>query len=653
MAVIPYARVSSSKQIEGLSLKLQNDINLLKNIAKEYKTTVSNLFYIDAGVSSFKGKNAQSGELARLLTDIKEGTIKSGDIIVMRALDRLSRQNLTTSEVLYNQIISAGVMIFTTIDNHLYKADCTMSSILKTLALNTANEESAKKSHLTNRYALYRIEQFKNNDIPSNGTAYDIGIGRHPFWIHVENKVIKKHPTNFAIAREMFELSLKGDGVTKVMSYAHSKGLKISYSAVSQMFNSASIYGLLKINHQGINHELHGYYPPIATEEEFYQLRAIKDSFVKISNGNRKKISILGGINKLYCGCCGYAMGIARNGLQQTEYYGCLNRHKDKKQEKCFPLLKQQYVDKLVLNLISTHIWSIEEKDQTILLGLERQLEELKDKYQKQQLMLLEDPDLFDDDAKEILRNQKNKINSLKSDIDNEKVSIASSITDLSTFNEFKSALEFYKQHTSKIDEYIFGSDTEKKEIRSIISKLVKRVVIDHRHMITVEFIDGQKSYSLLLRSKTNKKSWDRYYIKPLIVSDLDFEQLKAANPELAVISATNETINHLDIYLEDVPNPHLILSRYTNRDLEKEFFESLTDDVYEWKRKYLLGKGASATQWQDYKDADVAKYGFTKAEIEITTKYYTKQKKTIIYKNYDLNAIKCLFGAINVCTVM
>ncbi len=47
MALIPYARVSSGKQLDGLSMSLQGDSKLLENLAKEYKTTISDLVYND------------------------------------------------------------------------------------------------------------------------------------------------------------------------------------------------------------------------------------------------------------------------------------------------------------------------------------------------------------------------------------------------------------------------------------------------------------------------------------------------------------------------------------------------------------------------------------------------------------------------------
>ncbi|PSV29615.1 recombinase family protein [Photobacterium sp. GB-72] len=402
MALIPYARVSSGKQIDGLSLSLQNDNALLEQLALQYSTTVSHLFYQDAGVSSYKGKNASVGELSRLLADIKSGLISSGDIIVMRALDRLSRQNLTASEVLYNRIISAGVMIHTTIDNHLYKMDDPMSSILATLALKTANEESAKKSHLTNRYASHRIQQAKDGQ-KLDGHSFDVGIGRHPFWITIDKptKTVRPHPVNWDHAKHMITLALDGYGVSTVMRYAHSVGLELSYSACTKMFNTKSVYGVLEVNHQGEDHVLTDYYPTLCTESEYYQIRAIKDAQTKVSNNQRKQVSILSGIQKLYCGCCGSVMCIARNVTQKTEYYRCANRL-----VKCYPYIKQEYLDRIVLTAIGEKVLSSQLMDNghdKTLQGIELELETKVMEYQKQQTFLFDNLDLFDDTMKSLL----------------------------------------------------------------------------------------------------------------------------------------------------------------------------------------------------------------------------------------------------------
>ncbi|MBT0074537.1 recombinase family protein [Vibrio alginolyticus] len=639
MALIPYARVSSGKQLDGLSMSLQGDSKLLDKLAKEHNTTVSNLVYNDEGKSAYKGKNVDDGELGRLINDIKRNIIKQGDIIVMRALDRLSRQNLTDSENLYNSIVGSNVSILTTIDNHLYKRDCVMSSVLKTLAFKTANEESAKKSHLTNTYASHRIQQFLSNEKPDNGTAYDIGIGRHPFWIEIDNRVIQKGK-HFALARVMFEKAMQGYGVARLQKFALEQGLELSHSAVGKMFRSHTVFGDLHINHQGKKYTLKSYYPALATESEYYKVRAIKDRLIKESNAQRKHVSILAGMQKLYCGCCNSSVGIARNTRQEINYYSCIN-----KINKCYQPLRQDIIDNIVLNAIDIHIFNVDSTDTTVVDGLELEFSEKKKQHESavERYMILGDS--AGENAVNVIHQLKSELDDIQKKIETEKNQTASCAIDYDAITSFRDAMADYKAQQDKITEYVHGDSELKQEIKDVLKLILKRITIDHRHMITIEMLDGSISYLYLLRRKDGKRLHDRYYV-PIKVHDKETVNIiRTSTPEL-VNWVTQSELDTLDIYLEDVTNPFLTIERNRHvRDLESEFFNLLQGNVYEWKRADIMKAGATASQWQGFKDADVLKYGFTKAECTITTRHYTKQHKTIIYRDLNKSELRNYFN--------
>lgn len=639
MALIPYARVSSGKQLDGLSMSLQGDNKLLEDLAKEYKTTISSRVYNDEGVSSYKGKNVSHGELGRLLADIEKGLIKEGDIIVMRALDRLSRQKLTDSQILYNSIVNRGVNIYATINKHLYKRNCILSSMLSTLSFETAHEESAKKSHLTNTYAAHRIQQFLSNEKPDNGTAYDIGIGRHPFWIEINNRVIQKGK-HFALARIMFEKAMQGYGVARLQKFALEQGLKLSYSAVGKMFRSHSVFGDLHITHQGKPYTLKSYYPALATESEYYKVRAIKDRLIKESNALRKHVSILAGMQKLYCGCCNSSVGIARNTKQDINYYSCIN-----KLEKCYQPLRQDIIDNIVLNAIDTHIFSNDMSDTTVVDGLELEFNEKKKQHANavERFMLLGDS--AGDNAIQTIHTLKAELDDIQKKVEAEKNKTASYIIDYEAITSFRDAMADYQAQQDKITEYVHGDSELKQEIKDVLKLILKRIIIDHRHMITIEMLDGSKSHLFLLRRKDGKRLHDRYYVPIKVHDEETVNIIRADTPEL-VNYVTESELDTLDIYFEDVTNPFLAIERKRHaRDLEQEFFNLLQGNSYEWKRADIMKAGATTTQWQDFKDADVSKYGFTKAECTITTKHYTKQHKTIIYRELDKAELINNFG--------
>ncbi len=70
-----YSRVSSGKQIEGLSLSSQSDAEMLDGISKKFNTEISDRVYIDEGKSAYSGKNLQC-ELGVLLEDIRSKKIR-------------------------------------------------------------------------------------------------------------------------------------------------------------------------------------------------------------------------------------------------------------------------------------------------------------------------------------------------------------------------------------------------------------------------------------------------------------------------------------------------------------------------------------------------------------------------------------------------
>ncbi|MDP2558301.1 zinc ribbon domain-containing protein [Photobacterium damselae subsp. piscicida] len=157
------------------------------------------------------------------------------------------------------------------------------------------------------------------------------------------------------------------------------------------------------------------YYPALCSESEYYQIRAIKDAQTKVSNNQCKQVSILSGIQKLYCGCCGSVLCIARNVTQKTEYYRCANRL-----VKCYPYIKQEYLDCIVLTAIGEKVLSSQLMDNghdKTLQGIELELETKVMEYQKQQTFLFDNLDLFDDTMKRLLSAKKQSIKELESKI--------------------------------------------------------------------------------------------------------------------------------------------------------------------------------------------------------------------------------------------
>ena len=104
-----YARFSTKKQEIGDSEKRQNE-GLMKFIAKG-KHTLSDLRYLDAGKSGFRGNKQKHLDAFLDILRANDGRIKSGDILYVEAIDRLSRKGIRDTQKVVNSILTAGVSI--------------------------------------------------------------------------------------------------------------------------------------------------------------------------------------------------------------------------------------------------------------------------------------------------------------------------------------------------------------------------------------------------------------------------------------------------------------------------------------------------------------------------------------------------------------
>jgi hypothetical protein len=584
--IYAYCRVSSGRQLEGLSMELQGDTKILQQLADTHNTTVSPDIYQDSGVSSYRGMNLTHGELGRILRDIEIGKIESGDIIVMRSLDRLSRQTLTESEILYNRIMSADVRIYTTIDSHMYIKDDAYSGILKVLSFKLANEESAKKQFLTNKYALHRIEQFQQNDIPDTGSAYDVGVGHHPFWIKLDKKtkIVHQHPIYFNVAKQIVARMLSGDGTRKIIEW-----LETSYperewftSSIASLHTKDSLFGRLNIRLENKEYQLDGYYSPVCSEAELYQIRKLKKT--RTTQSKQKHYSLLSGYERLYCQCGGSVSGTTPS--KGAALYRCV------RPKPCFSYLNQRVLNHIVLDAIQTHVFVQQEYDTTQLDLLVAEQEQLTDKLRKQQNMLMEDPDLFDASAKQILKQSKDKVSALQISIDAERDNHYSTDLDLNSYVEWQK--DVLKYSTAIDEETLF-------EARKRIQKLVSNIEVNGQ-LVSITMMDGQTIHRHIIKTNTHNITWSKIHV----VDEQTLAGVEIMHPQLLDVYCLESELSKFttpcDIHNDLIKT--VLVSRTNHNDFIHTVEKHLNvHSVLKWSRKDIMNLGITTTQWQDLKD--------------------------------------------------
>src|SRR5262249_25417822 len=115
--IISYLRFSRAEQIKGDSTRRQLDMSERYAAERGWEIDKS---LSDKGVSAFRGANATSGALSKLLDLVKSKRIPKGSVLLVESLDRLSRSQITEALELFMSLIRAGLRIVTLTDGHEY-----------------------------------------------------------------------------------------------------------------------------------------------------------------------------------------------------------------------------------------------------------------------------------------------------------------------------------------------------------------------------------------------------------------------------------------------------------------------------------------------------------------------------------------------------
>jgi DNA invertase Pin-like site-specific DNA recombinase len=281
-----YVRFSSKPQEQGDSLRRQ--VEESRKFAQEQGWTLDESLR-DLGVSAWKGKNKSTGALGGFLKQIEAGRVPKGSWLLVEAMDRLSREQVSDALTLFLRIIQAGVGIVTIQDRKRYTLKSINESphelMYSIMLMAAAHEYSSKLS--------YRVRQARDKALDDLKAGKRITVhGKPPMWLQwdAENEAYKVHPDRHRIVRQMIEWALSGIGCTGIAKrlakagYATREGHKTwSASVVRRMLRSPALYGIYTPErrrdgkHMALD-PVANYYPPIATEEEFYRLQASLDA---------------------------------------------------------------------------------------------------------------------------------------------------------------------------------------------------------------------------------------------------------------------------------------------------------------------------------------------------------------------------------------
>lgn len=285
--VISYLRFSTAEQVKGDSTRRQLDMSE-KYAADRGWEINSNLS--DKGVSAFRGSNATTGALSKLLKLVEEKRIPRGSVLLVESLDRLSRNDIEEALELFMSLTRSGLRIITLADGHEYsKGQIKLHDLMYSLmVMSRAHEESATKSHRIG--AAWKAKRARISKEPLTAML--------PAWLKLQDDKIVIDDQKVKIVQRIFAMIVEGRSISYALKTLNAAGVVIGTrrdywvrSYVAKILHNRAVIGEFQ-PHRIIHKDgkrtrvpdgepIKGYFPAIISENDFYAVQATLKSRTK------------------------------------------------------------------------------------------------------------------------------------------------------------------------------------------------------------------------------------------------------------------------------------------------------------------------------------------------------------------------------------
>jgi DNA invertase Pin-like site-specific DNA recombinase len=308
--VYSYIRFSHARQAAGASTERQ--AAYAKRWADENGLQLdAELTMRDEGLSAYHQRHVKAGALGVFLRAVSDGLIAPGSVLVVEALDRLSRAEPLQAQAQLGSIINAGISVVTASDGKAYSRDRLkanpMDLVYSLLVMIRAHEESDTKSTRVRDAIRRQVEGWKA------GTYRGlVSYGPTPSWLRRAGDRWEFVPERAEAVRLAVAMCIQGTGTARIAQALHERGLRTSDApptsgALVRLFAQPALMGDKHLQLDGTEHVLQGYYPPLLEPATWQALRAAADA--KGRKAVRGEIpSILTGYGITTCGYCGSAL---------------------------------------------------------------------------------------------------------------------------------------------------------------------------------------------------------------------------------------------------------------------------------------------------------------------------------------------------------
>ena len=327
--VYSYTRFSDPRQASGHSVQRQTDF--AEKWAKDNGLRLdSELTMRDEGLSAFHQKHVTKGALGTFLAAVEAGKVPPGSVLIVEALDRLSRANPMDAQAQLTSIVNAGLTVVTASDKQVYSRESlkkdSIKLVISVLYMIKAHEESAHKSE---RVASAIVGKCKDWELGK--FRGKLRQGKDPQWLRETPDGWEFIPGRVEALRRAVALYLAGQSGQDIAAKLAAEGI----SPFNGLLSSAHFYKVVKnpnligvktvvVETEDVRGEfaLKEYYPAVLSATEWDDLQAVNGQ--RGRRGAKSTIPhIITGLGITYCGYCGCAMS-------GQHLFGKIKNHGDK-----------------------------------------------------------------------------------------------------------------------------------------------------------------------------------------------------------------------------------------------------------------------------------------------------------------------------------
>lgn len=255
---ISYIRFSTGKQTKGSS-EWRQDAKVRDWLESHPDYEPSDLSFEDLGKSGWKGAHIEGG-MGELLAAVEAGYIRSGDVVLIEALDRAGRLPLMQMlNRVITPILEAGVSLVTLDDGYTYTAESLdgVHAHVLVAKIQAANQFSERLSERVTKSYKKRREEAAQGKIPKRRT---------PLWLDSDGKLVEHLKPHIKTA---FEMYADGFGERRILRRLQETGI-LEFQGLYGSTLKRWLQNKIAIGCWG---DIVNVYPPVVDAELFYRVQ--------------------------------------------------------------------------------------------------------------------------------------------------------------------------------------------------------------------------------------------------------------------------------------------------------------------------------------------------------------------------------------------